>query len=156
MTGCPFHRFLRKLKVFAGLPVPVTAKWVDGKPDFRQTDTEQMIRCVKFGLCGVCGGKLGFTAYWIGGPQCQRNHYFADAAMHRECAEESMRLCPFLNGKRQQYRGDLPHTNLQEASGRPTRMFLMRTATADMGWRDLGKSGTLIYAGDRLDTVGEF
>lgn len=156
MSQCPFHRMLRKLKVFAGLPVPITAKWVDDKPDFRQTDHDQMIRCVKFHLCGVCGGKLGFTAYWIGGPQCQRNHYFADVAMHRICAEESMRLCPFLNSKRQHYRGDLLHTTLQEADGRPARMFLMRSATADMGWRSIGSEGSLIYAGDRLQTVGEF
>ena len=100
MSGCPYHRMLAKLRVFAGLPVPVTAKWIDGKPDFRQTDPEQMMRCVKFHLCGVCGGKLGLTCYWLGGPLCQRNRFFADAAMHRECAEESMRLCPFLNAKR--------------------------------------------------------
>ena len=155
MTGCPFHRLLRKLKIFAGLPVPITAKWVDDKPDFRQTDVDQMLRCVRFHLCGVCGSKLGFHAFWIGGPLCQQNRFFADAAMHRECAEESMRLCPFLNGKRQAYRGDLDHVETQDASGRPARMFLMRGMTSAIGWREIAGT-TLIYAGDALLTVGEF
>ena len=155
MSTCPFHKLLRGLRVFAGLPVPVTAQWIDGKPDFRQTDQVQMIRCVKFGLCGVCGGKLGLSSYWIGGPLCQRNRFFADAAMHRECAEESMRLCPFLNGLRQDYRGDLPHVAGQDATARPSRMFLMRGLTAAMGWREVN-GDPLIYAGDYLTTVGEF
>ena len=152
---CPFHKLLRGLRIFAGLPVPITAKWIDGKPDFRQTDHEQMIRCIRFGLCGVCGGKLKLTCYWIGGPLCQRNRCFADAAMHRECAEESIRLCPFLNGKRQGYRGDLPHVAGQDATARPKRMLLMRGLTAAAEWR-LVNGESLIYAGDRLETVGEF
>lgn len=155
MSDCPFHKLLRSLKVFAGLPVPVTAKWVDGKPDFRQTDHAQMIRCVDFKLCGVCGRKLALSAYWIGGSLCQQHHFFADAAMHRECAEESMRLCPFLNGRRQQYRGDLPHVATQESDGRPKRMFLLRGKSSAICWRSV-RGDVLIYAGDRLFTVREF
>ena len=155
MNDCPFHKMLRKLKVFAGLPVPVTAKWVDGKPDFRQTDHEQMIRSVEYQLCGVCGGKLGLTAFWIGGPLCQQNRFFADAAMHQPCAEESMRLCPFLNGKRQAYRGDLDHVDVQDASGRPARMFLMRSLTSAMKFKAVG-ADVLIYAGEQLTTIREF
>ena len=155
MTGCPFHKMLRHLKVFAGLPVPVTAKWVDGKPDFRQTDHDQIIRSVQFHLCAVCGEKLGLASYWIGGPLCQQNRFFADPAMHRPCAEESMRLCPFLNGKRQEYRGDLPHVGIQDATERPARMLLMRGLTSAMAFKAV-RGEVLVYAGDRLETVAEF
>jgi nitrous oxide reductase accessory protein NosL len=37
---CPFHKMLRHLKTFAGLPVPEAVKWIDDKPDFRQIDHE--------------------------------------------------------------------------------------------------------------------
>ena len=147
---------LRKLKVFAGLPVPATAKWENGKPDFRTTDHFELLRCVKFKLCAVCGNKLGLTCYWVGGPLCQQNHYFTDPGMHEECARESMRLCPFLNGKRQEYRGDLPAMSAMDASQRPERMFLMRGLTEVLEWRSLGGDNYAIYAGDKLTTIEEF
>jgi hypothetical protein len=147
---------LRKLKFFAGLPVPVTAKWVDGKPDFRATNEFELMRCVKFHLCAVCGGKLGLTCYWVGGPLCQQNHYFTDPGMHVECAEESIRLCPFLNGQRTGYRGDLPSMDAHDTTTRPKQMFLFRGLTSVMEWRSLGGNSAAIYAGDDLKTVREF
>jgi len=157
MSQCPWHRMLRKLKVFAGLPVPVTALWKDGKPDFRTTDHEQLMRSVKYKLCAVCGAKLGLTCYWIGGPLCVQNHYFTDPGMHLECAKESIRLCPFLNGKRTTYRGDdLSSQSAHDTSKRPDRMFLMRGLTSVMEWRSLGGDSIGIYAGDNLTTLEEF
>jgi hypothetical protein len=156
MSDCPFHKMLRKLTVFAGLPVPITAKWVDGKPDFRQTDEEQLLKSVRFKLCAVCGAKLGLTCYWVGGQLCEKNHYFTDPGMHRECAEESIKLCPFLNGRRTEYRGSLPSQGIHDTSKRPDRMFLMRGLTSAMEWRRLGVNSTAIYAGDNLTTIGEF
>ena len=156
--SCPFHRMLRHLKVFAGLPVPEMVEWVDGKPDFRRIDRAKLIKAVNYRLCGICGRRLGLTCYWVGGPLCQRNHYFTDPGMHRECAEESIRLCPFLGGKRVDYRGDLPESGVQPSQeGRPKRMFLMRSVTADMDFRMLSSEmGAAIYAGDHLTTVSEF
>jgi len=75
--------------------------------------------------------------------------------MHRPCAEESIRLCPFLNGLRQDYRGDLPHVGVQDATRRPQRMLLMRSLTSAMEFR-YAHGDLLIYAGDRLETVAEF
>jgi hypothetical protein len=155
MSGCPFHRMLRHLKVFAGLPVPETVKWIDGKPDFRQIDENKLDRAIKLKLCAVCGKKLGFNCYWIGGPNCKVNHFFLDSAMHRECAEESARLCPFLNGTRRHYREELTPHPMQDISGRPTSNFIMRGVTAAMEVRPLGKEFAL-YAGDHLTVIKEF
>lgn len=156
--SCPFHRMLRHLKVFAGFPVPDSVQWINGKPDFRQIDTAKIIRAVRYRLCAVCGKKLGLTCYWVGGPLCQTNHYFNDPAMHQECAEESIRLCPFLIGKRDHYRGDLPDSGLlHKEDGRPERMFLMRSVTKEMEFRLMSAAmGSAIYAGDHLTTIREF
>lgn len=156
MAGCPFHKMLRHLKVFAGLPVPVTAKWVDGRPDFRQLDEDAHIKSIRFHLCSVCGRKLGLTCYWIGGPRSVESRFFNDSPMHKVCAEESMRLCPFLNGKRQDYRGDLPTMKIHHVEdGRPAEMFLLRGLTSAMEVRAVGNDAA-IYAGDSLTVVKEF
>jgi hypothetical protein len=155
MSGCPFHKMLHHLKVFAGLPVPETVKWVNGKPDFRQIDEDKLAKAVKYKLCAVCGKRLKFYAFWIGGERTLQFHYFTDAPMHKECAEESMRLCPFLNGTRQHYRGELPTHELHDTSARPERMYLMRGVTAAFEVRMLGKAPVL-YAGDLLTAVQQF
>jgi hypothetical protein len=67
MSKCPVHKILDKLKRFAGLPVPFMVKWHEGKPDFRVMDGDACLRCVHEKLCGICGEKLGDTAWWIGG-----------------------------------------------------------------------------------------
>lgn len=155
MSGCPYHKMLRHLKVFAGLPVPEAVKWIDGKPDFRAVDEEKLARSIRYQLCAVCGRKLGLSCYWIGGVNCAANHFFLDYAMHKECAEESARLCPFLNGSRQHYRGELdPHPE-QDTSGRPKRNFIMRGFTAAIEVRLLGSEPAL-YAGRSLVIVREF
>jgi hypothetical protein len=41
---------ISRLKRFAGMPVPATVRWVNGKPDFRQIDEAQYIRAYRHGL----------------------------------------------------------------------------------------------------------
>jgi hypothetical protein len=88
---------LKANRVFAGMPVPFTFLWVDGKPDFTVVDREPWLRCVKYKLCGLCGQKLGLSGMWfIGGPGSMQSRLFFDPPMHRECAEYALKVCPFL------------------------------------------------------------
>lgn len=155
---CPFHKILRKLRVFAGLPVPMLVKWIDGKPDFRQIDPAGFIKAVIEHRCGVCGDKLGDFAWFVGGEKCLENRMFTDAGMHKTCAEESIRLCPFLNGTRPTYRGDVPNSGLIDpASGRPERMFLMRAPSNHVRFVKREDDAIVaIYAGERLTALREF
>jgi len=156
VSSCPYHKILNKLKTFAGLPVPAITKWVEGKPDFRQLNEPEYIKCVNERRCAICMGKLGEYAWWIGGEKCATNHFFNDPPMHLTCAKESMRLCPFLNGKKRSYRGDdLPSHGLMNTMTKGLRMFLMRGATSAYGFTPY-HGHILIYAGARLDVMEEF
>lgn len=95
--------FLSHLPVHAGFPVPVVMLWVDGKPDFRAVDAGRIIRCYERRECGICGRRLSDMSYFIGGDGCKGNHNFRDPAMHLNCANFSVEICPFLNGTREGY-----------------------------------------------------
>lgn len=80
-----------------GYPVPFFVARPDGKPDFRLADPAKQMRCVRNKLCWVCGQllnepELAFTI----GPMCALNLISADPPSHRECAEWSVKGCPFL------------------------------------------------------------
>jgi hypothetical protein len=80
-----------------GYPVPFFVSWIDGKPDFRVADGKKWTRCMKEGLCWVCGQQLGVFKTFAIGPMCAVNRTTAEPPSHRECAEWSVRGCPFLS-----------------------------------------------------------
>jgi hypothetical protein len=133
------QRAIDRLKEFAGMPVPEIVQWHDGKPDFRAVDPARYIRHYRYKLCAICGTKLGLSCYWIGGEASAQSHYFTDGPMHRQCAELSISLCPFLTGTRQHFRGDdIKPIPEQQADRRPERMFLLRGFTAAIDMQQLG------------------
>jgi hypothetical protein len=155
-SNCPFHKFLSKLQVFAGFPVPVIFKWTQGKPDFREIDIDKWFAAVKNKTCMVCGDDLDYWSWYVGGDLCLKNHLMINGAMHKPCAEESMKLCPFLNTTWTAYRGDLPaHPRQNVKSGRPEVMFLMRGKTDAMRLVNF-EGSSMIYAGSKLESVTEF
>ncbi len=80
-----------------GYPVPFFVEWIDGKPDFRVADSNKLVLCVKAQLCWTCGQPLGnFKAFPIG-PMCAVNRTTAEPPSHRDCAEWSVKGCPFLS-----------------------------------------------------------
>ncbi len=79
-----------------GYPVPFFVASIDGKPDFRIADDQKRVRCVQERLCWICGDKLGRYLGFVIGPMCAINRISAEPPMHRECAEYSVRVCPFL------------------------------------------------------------
>jgi hypothetical protein len=92
-------------------PVPFFVAWIDGKPDFRIADNDKRIRCIKERLCWICGERLGRYLVFVVGPMCSVNRISAEPPMHRDCAEYSVRVCPFLlnpNQKRNPRSVDVP------------------------------------------------
>ena len=156
-SRCPVQRAIARLKQFAGMPVPANARWIDGKPDFRQIDQEQYVRHFRHKLCAVCGTKLTLACYWVGGGRSMESHYFADGPMHEQCAELSINLCPFLSNRKPTFRGgDVTPMPVQDAEARPARMYLMRGITSAMEMHRLGAESLGLWAGKQLTVVREF
>jgi hypothetical protein len=80
-----------------GYPIP----WFvfideEGEPHFHIADGPKRAQAVKERLCWVCGQRLGRYLAFVIGPMCSINRVSAEPPMHRECAEFSIRACPFL------------------------------------------------------------
>lgn len=84
-----------------GYPVPFFVAWVDGKPDFRIADGRKVARCITEKLCWICGQRLGKHLAFVVGPMCAVNRVSAEPPMHRDCAEYSVAVCPFLLNPKQ-------------------------------------------------------
>jgi len=108
MNTCPHHKVREGLPALTdriaklpvderGYPVPYFVAFVDGKPDFRLTDSKKYVACIKERRCWVCGDPLGkYLAFTIG-PMCAINRTTAEPPEHFECAEWSVKGCPFLS-----------------------------------------------------------
>jgi len=97
---------LRKLPIDArGYPVPWFVAWVPGPdgvdvPEFRAMDAQKFRDAVKQRLCWVCGEPLGRWLAFPIGAMCVITRTISEPPSHRECAEWSIRNCPFLNNPR--------------------------------------------------------
>jgi hypothetical protein len=99
----PLPERMRNLRIDErGYPVPWFVAWVeDGhgreRPEFRAMDARKWRQAVKLKLCWVCGQQLGRWLAFPIGPMCAVNRVTAEPPSHRECAEYSIRNCPFLS-----------------------------------------------------------
>jgi hypothetical protein len=80
-----------------GYPVPWFVEWIDGKPDFRVSSAEKIIRAVKESRCWICGDILGVHKSFLIGPMCAINRVSAEPPAHTACATFSAKACPFLS-----------------------------------------------------------
>lgn len=80
-----------------GYEVPWFVTWYDGVPDFRVADHIKLRDAVRFGLCWVCGQRMGRNAAFVIGPMCAINRVSSEPPAHRDCAIYSARRCPFLS-----------------------------------------------------------
>ena len=97
LLDIPMPASVRALPIDArGYPVPFFVAYVDGVPDHRVADPRKRMRCINEALCWICGRRLGSYLAFVIGPMCAVNRISADAPMHRDCAEYSIRACPFL------------------------------------------------------------
>lgn len=96
-----------------GYPIPWFVAFVDGKPEFRAADGKKFFDAVRLRLCWVCGQQIPATECltFVLGPMCIVNRTTAEPPCHQECAEFSIRACPFLTKPHMTRReNDMPKT----------------------------------------------
>ncbi len=105
---CPFHKLRPGLPPLTarlaalpiderGYPIPFFVGYPNGKPDFRCMDRHKLMRCVKEKLCWCCGQRLGAHLAFAIGPMCAINRTSAEPPSHLDCAQWSIKGCPFLS-----------------------------------------------------------
>jgi len=80
-----------------GYPVPWFVAWLRGKPEFRAMDPKKFVLAVRERRCWVCGQALGVYLVFVVGPMCGINRTTAEPPSHLECAQWSVRNCPFMS-----------------------------------------------------------
>ena len=80
-----------------GYPIPYFVGYIDGKPDFRLADGKKWRICHNERKCWTCGQPLGRLVCFVIGPMCAVNRTTAEPPSHQECAEWSVKGCPFLS-----------------------------------------------------------
>lgn len=134
----PMPPRIRRLPVDdRGFPVPYFVQTVNGKPDHRLTDSRKVAACHRFGLCFICGERLGAHRAFPVGPMCGINRVSAEPPSHRECARWAVEGCPFLSR---------PH-----AHRRPITEVVTRVAPGKMLERNPGV--TLIWITKKYEVI---
>lgn len=148
---------LKKLPVDArGYPVPWFVAWVpdpNGGPDvpeFRMMDARKFRDAVKQRLCWVCGEPLGRWLAFPIGPMCAITRTISEPPSHLECAEWSVRNCPFLSQPQMTRREEHLPADHREAAGyglkrNPGVVCIWITRSYELF--DDGKGGKLITVG---------
>ncbi|HEV3223928.1 MAG TPA: hypothetical protein VGZ90_13660 [Puia sp.] len=121
--------FLSHLKVDErGYPIPFFVPIVDGKPNFKYADLNKFNICTEKHLCWVCGKKLiKDSFYFISGPIGLHNRIHSDPAMHKECAQFTLMVCPHLYF----YKAERKATDTAppyQLSGKPECLFLVKSS----------------------------
>lgn len=81
-----------------GYPIPwFVATFPDGHRDFRVASAERIYDAVRFDKCYTCGQPIGSYKAFLIGPMCAVNRIAPEPPSHRDCAQYSARVCPFLS-----------------------------------------------------------
>ena len=116
-----------------GYPVPwfVQHKDETGEWDFRVVRGERYVEAHVKQLCWVCGQPLGRFRTFCIGPMCAVNRITSEPPVHRECAEWSVVVCPFLSNPRMRRNtNDLPDGAGEGTPG----IMIQRNPGATMLW----------------------
>jgi hypothetical protein len=112
------------------IPVPWFVEWINGLPDFRVMDGKKRIQAINFRLCWVCGEKLGAKFAFVVGPMCAVNRVSSEPPSHKECAQYSVKACPFLTMTKMTRReNDLP-----EGAANPGGEMICRNPGVSLIW----------------------
>ncbi len=122
-----------------------------GRHDARIVEAGRVDDALRLGLCWVCGGPLGTgRASYVAGPMCLINLVSAEPGAHHACAEESVRVCPFLtNPDRARRTGGLP-AQVEFLEGHNPRNPAVSVIITARRWSRL--PGRLLQL-DRVETV---
>jgi hypothetical protein len=113
----PIPDRLRSLPVQNGFPVPWFVAKVGDDYDFRIIDPEKIYPATKKRLCWICGQKLGAYLAFPIGPMCAINRTISEPPSHRECAEWSIKACPFLAQRQDECRETHLPASVKEPAG---------------------------------------
>ena len=82
----------------AGYPIPWFVHNPDGdqNPDFRFVHPLRVVDAMNRRRCWICGQPRGAYCAFAVGPMCVVNRTSAEPPAHRDCAEYSAQVCPFL------------------------------------------------------------
>ncbi len=146
---------MRGLKIDErGYPIPWFVGYVDGKPEFRCMDPQKFVRAIKQRLCWVCGNRLGIHKAFVAGPMCGINRTSAEPPCHLECAQYSVRNCPFLSNPNAIRRED---EFTREVASKPAGFSISRNPGVSLIWitREYdtfpdGNGGVLLYMGNPI------
>lgn len=165
-------RIQRLTRDLRGFPVPWFVQFFDaqgqpceygyGTPDFRVADMRKLGKAVNQRRCWVCGEPMGQHRVFVIGPMCVINKVTSEPAVHRDCAEWSVRACPFLSKPRmRRNEKDLPEDGTSPAGihidRNPGVACLYETAYAKPFRPQHGGQGILFRLGDpeRVDWYAE-
>lgn len=131
ILGIPIPDRMKHLPISEnGFPTPWFVAEVNGVRDFRIADNNKMVQAVNYKRCWVCGQTMGsFKAFAIG-PMCALNRNTAEPPTHLECAEYSVRACPFLSKPRMRRN----KVGMPEESKNPAGIMIERNPGAICIW----------------------
>lgn len=132
-------------------PIPWFVAWVDGKPEFRVADAEKFALAVRQRLCWVCGETLGRNMAFVIGPMCSINRISGDPPSHLDCAEFSVKACPFLTKPQMVRRENELPDGVVDAAG----CMLPHNPGATLIWVTRGYSLVPDHKGGRLFGIGD-
>ena len=140
----PIPQRLLRRPVERGYPVPWFAAKVDEHYDFRIVDARKFKPAIDYKLCWICGGRLGAHLAFTIGPMCAINRTISEPPSHRECAEWSIRACPFLTQRETRRRA----ANLPEEAREPAGVGILRQPGVVLLW--IAKSYRVLRVGDGI------
>jgi hypothetical protein len=154
---------IRSLPTQNGYPVPWFVPKVNGVYDFRLVDGVKLIPTIKKELCYICGQKMGAHRAFIMGPMSVINRVVPEPPSHRDCAQWSLQVCPYLAYKQESGRDGKPIGSNPSPSGfginsHPktyclwiTKSYQIQKIQPDPARNIQG--GLLFHVGDSTETV---
>jgi hypothetical protein len=127
--------------------------WLDdGTPEFRAADARKFDKAIREKVCWVCGERLKRLVAFGLGPMCAITRTTAEPPAHLECAEWSVKACPFLAKPQMRRReggalDEMPVTSSGVAIRRNPGVTAVWLTTRYSTFGD-GRGGTLITVGD--------
>jgi hypothetical protein len=142
-----------------GFPVPKFVAWPNGEADHRVVNLDRFTPSVKQRLCWICGEPMGRYYVNIIGCMCAVNRVISEPPSHLDCAEFSVKACPFLS-RPQAHRRDigLPE-GIQEQPGMPIKRnpgvacLWISKSYPKLFKTQMGNAGVLFSLGEPIETI---
>jgi hypothetical protein len=102
------ERLQRLPQTERGYPALFFAAVIDGKVNIRSVSAAKFHRCVKEGLCWLCGEKLDGLLTFVITKEAAKTGIWVEPPSHLECAEYAMEVCPFITNPGRHYASGTP------------------------------------------------